>query len=109
MAIPFSGTCLDSVDGDISDQLLWSSSLTGYLFQGKEGTGPKINPDPPYNLDPNGVGSFELIAGEQVIRATCTDSDGNEEYAEVTITVSPIVTPTVTIQQPQDGATYQEQ
>jgi hypothetical protein len=74
-SVTFEGTCIDQEDGDISDQIEWSSDLDGYIFTGATGT-------------------YDIREGTHVIRATCTDSMGAEVFAEVTYDTNdpPIVT-----------------
>jgi len=74
--LTFEGTCIDPEDGDISDQIVWSSDLDGYIFTGASG-------------------DYQVREGLHVFRATCTDSAGATVFAEVTHNTDD--PPTVTI------------
>ena len=83
----FEGTANDTEDGDISEQIVWSSNL-----QAGSGTGASFS----VNL---------LIMGVHTITATITDALGNVATDTVMVTVSN-TTPTVSITNPIDGATF---
>ncbi|MDX1744473.1 MAG: TonB family protein [Halobacteriales archaeon] len=88
--VTLSGNASDPEDGDLSDQIAWSSSVDGSL-----GTGSSI--------------STTLRARSGVshdISASVTDGDGNSSTA--TITLVPDDPPTVTISQPANGASVAE-
>lgn len=74
VSLNFTGTANDLVDGDLSDDLSWESSLDGPL-----GTGATI--------------STNLTVGTHVITASVTDLDGSDpQTGQASITVN-IVTP----------------
>ncbi len=85
-SISFSGTATDAEDGDLTANLVWTSSLDGQI-----GTG----------------GSFSAILsdGTHVITATVTDSAGNTGSDSVTVHVVNAA-PTVSITSPTDGASF---
>ena len=83
----FEGTANDTEDGDISEQIVWSSNL-----QAGSRTGASFS----VNL---------LIMGVHTITATITDALGNVATDTVMVTVSN-TTPTVSITNPIDGATF---
>jgi hypothetical protein len=81
--VTFSATATDAEDGDLSGSVLWSSDLAGHLGIGSPLTVPG------------------LPAGEHVIRAEVTDSDGLSASAEITILAN--APPVVAILSPPDG------
>jgi hypothetical protein len=70
--INFSGSAVDAEDGDLSQNLVWTSSLDGQL-----GTG--------------GSTQASLSAGQHVISLVATDSEGVSDSAAVNITVADLV------------------
>ena len=85
-SITFTGSAIDTEDGDISASLSWSSDLDGAI-----GTG----------------GSFSiatLSGGTHTITASVTDSGGVLGSASITVTVN--TAPVVTITAPADGASF---
>jgi hypothetical protein len=89
--ITFIGTAADTEDGNLTGSLSWSSSLDGAIGLG---------------------GSFsrsDLTPGLHAITASVTDSGGKNGSAQVTITVNSTNTaPTVTIEAPPDGSSFDE-
>lgn len=83
--IPFNAVAVDPEDGDLSPSIMWSSSRDGAL-----GSGPAV--------------ATALSAGEHLVTARVTDSDGNSATASVSITVEADEPPTVSIESPADGA-----
>jgi len=75
-SIPFAGTATDAQDGDVTAPLVWTSVPTGV-----SNTGDSF--------------STTLSDGTYVITATATDSGGLTGSANVTITVTPVVEPSV--------------
>jgi chitodextrinase len=69
--ITFTGSAIDTEDGDISSGISWSSSLDGSF-----GTG-------------QGISVTALSAGTHIIRASITDSGNITGTAVLTLTVSP--------------------
>lgn len=69
-----SGSAQDSLDGNISSKIVWSSNLQGTL-----GTGANI--------------TVNLIAGTHTITATATDSAGLPGQASTSLTVNSVTTP----------------
>ncbi|MCP4389991.1 MAG: LamG domain-containing protein, partial [Gammaproteobacteria bacterium] len=69
IGINFSGSASDNEDGDISDQLSWTSNLDGPL-----GTGASLN-------------VATLSVGTHVISATVTDSGGLGPFIDPSITI----------------------
>lgn len=86
--VVFSGTALDSKDGDRTSSLRWTSSINGSI--GSKGIFAKST----------------LSVGTHVITATATDSEGFMGSASVTIKVIENTAPVVTITKPTDGAVY---
>jgi hypothetical protein len=87
-AITLAGLAMDSLDGDLSTTLQWSSDRDGVL-----GTGATVT-----------VGSMSL--GTHVITARASDSAGLTGSASVTIDVQQLDPPTVQITSPASGATF---
>jgi hypothetical protein len=87
--ILFSGTADDLTDGDLTDDLIWTSSLDGQI-----GTG----------------GSFESLLSEGVhtITASVVDSGGLEVKDQRTVTVALNYAPEVTISLPANKAVFHE-
>lgn len=77
-SISFSGTASDSEQGDLSSNLVWTSSLSGQI-----GTGASF--------------STVLSAGTHTITASATDSGGLSGNASIVITVDNPVGQTVTV------------
>jgi hypothetical protein len=73
-SITFSGLATDLEDGDISSNLVWTSSLNGQI-----GTGGSFN-------------SAGLSIGTHTITATATDTGSLSGNASVTITIAPLPT-----------------
>jgi hypothetical protein len=89
VAVAFSGSAIDVPDGDISNKLVWKSSIEGQI-----GTGASF--------------SRALKAGTHTITATATDSIGYTMSPGIVVYVSAGSTntaPTVTINSPANGAT----
>ena len=88
-AVAFSGTAIDTPDGDISNKLVWKSSIEGNI-----GTGASF--------------SRALKAGTHTITATAKDSLGYTIQVGIVVYVtagSTNTAPTVTIGTPTSGAT----
>jgi hypothetical protein len=68
-SIVFSGTALDGEDGDLSDQIIWTSNLDGEIGQGSE----FINSD--------------LSAGKHKIIASVQDSEGAVSTTKIAILI----------------------
>lgn len=83
--VTVSGTCIDEFDGDLSEQMEWSSSIDGVL-----GTGSSFE--------------VQLSIGTHTISASCTDSASQEATGSVTYTVAIADNPPVVIiLSPEDG------
>jgi hypothetical protein len=65
----FSATAVDSEDGNLSNRIVWTSSVQGRIGVGSTVTGA-------------------LSAGTHVITATVTDNAGNSRSARVAITIT---------------------
>lgn len=89
--ITFSATADDSEDGDLSSDIIWSSSIDGNL-----GTGASL--------------STTLSTGSHTITARVSDSDGAETSRTITITVNEVAdsAPSVSINSPSSGSTFTE-
>jgi hypothetical protein len=85
--VTLQGTATDAEDGDISEDIVWTSDLQVGLA-----TGSSLSTD-------------LLINGVHTITATITDFLGNVVVDTITVTVSDTV-PTVSITSPIDGATF---
>jgi extracellular elastinolytic metalloproteinase len=87
-SVMFTGSAIDASDGDISANLVWTSSLQGAI-----GTG----------------GAFaraDLVVGTHVITASVTDSGALTGSATITLVVQiPNTPPAVTISSPPNGTT----
>ena len=90
-SIAFNANANDLEEGDVSASLVWTSSLTGQIS-----TGPSF--------------SASLAVGTHTITATAMDSVPQAGSNQVTITVDPAVdqAPNVTITQPSNNATFNE-
>lgn len=90
-SITFSGIAIDDVDGDISNNIQWTSQIDGTI-----GIGASI--------------TSTLSEGEHDITAIISDSEGQIETQGIGITVEPTTNqpPTVTIFGPPDGSTFPE-
>jgi matrixin/Big-like domain-containing protein len=89
VAVAFSGSAIDVPDGDISNKLVWKSSIEGQI-----GTGASF--------------SRALKAGTHTITATATDSIGYIMSPGIVVYVTTGTTntaPAVTISSPANGAT----
>ena len=86
--LTFEGTATDAEDGNLSGEMEWSSDQV---------------------TDPIGTGASvttsALPVGVHTITASVADSEGATGTASVTVTVNANAAPTVTIEQPMDGAT----
>lgn len=84
------GTANDSVDGDLSANLSWSSDLDGPIGSGASlpWTTPSL--------------------GTHTITASLTDSHGAPGSAEITLTVDPNTAPVADISSPPDGSSSTE-
>lgn len=73
-SIHFMGTAIDAEDGDISTNLIWSSSIDGFLFIGQSST-------------------KTLSVGTHTITAEVTDSGGNtvHQSRQVTVKAKPLL------------------
>ncbi|HPP01170.1 MAG TPA: S8 family serine peptidase [bacterium] len=73
-SIHFMGTAIDAEDGDISTNLIWSSSIDGFLFIGQSST-------------------KTLSVGTHTITAEVTDSGGNtvHQSRQVTVIAKPLL------------------
>jgi len=90
-AVTFSGTANDVQDGNLSSNLVWTSSIDGAI-----GTGAGC--------------SRVLSSGTHIVTATATDSGALSGSASVSFTVQtappPNTAPTVTIASPLSGASF---
>ena len=86
VSIPFSGTALDTEEGDLSEDLSWTSDLDGPI-----GTGP-------------GFSLSTLSVGSHLITASATDVGGLSGWDQVAIQVQANTPPVVAIAEPTDGA-----
>jgi hypothetical protein len=84
-SVSFAGTANDTQDGQLTNNLVWTSSL-----QGPIGTGA-------------GFSRTDLQVGTHVITASATDSGNLTGSAVVTIVVNPNTPPTVTISAPANN------
>jgi hypothetical protein len=84
--VSFSGESTDAEDGDITDSIVWESSIDGQF-----GTG--------------GSASNLLSDGAHVITATATDSAGSSESDSISITVGDITT-TLIASSVNNGSTW---
>jgi hypothetical protein len=90
IALGFSGSAMDTPDGDVSNDLVWTSNIDG-----KIGTGASF--------------SKALTAGSHTITASATDSTAHTTKISVSITVTSTNTaPSVTISSPSSGTTVTE-
>jgi hypothetical protein len=88
-SIDFVANAMDVEDGNLDAQIQWTSSLLGSI-----GTGASF--------------TSALIAGEHVITAAVTDSDGNSSSTTVNISVLVNTAPELVIQSVQNGAIFNE-
>lgn len=72
-AVQLRGTAQDAQEGDLSDDLVWSSNLDGLLGTGKN-----------FFVDSLSVGNHTIIAAS-------ADSEGHAAFATIDITVTPAV------------------
>jgi hypothetical protein len=86
--VVFSGIATDDEDGDISNNIRWSSNLDGNL-----GTGASIS-------------VFRMTIGTHLITASVTDTDGLTTSITITIRIVDDRPPVVTITSPDSGVTY---
>ena len=84
VSVDFKGTCIDTEDGDISDQISWESNVTGQI-----GTGANF--------------SAELPEGSHVITATCVNSEGGRAQISVGVLIDPVNPPSLTVELPVAG------
>ncbi len=89
-AIAFNGTANDPEDGDLTANIVWTSSLEGAI-----GIGGSISPS-------------TLSLGTHTITASATDSGGRTSSADIDITVNPDALPLVTIANPASGSEHTE-
>ena len=89
-AITFAGSASDPEDGDLTNQLVWTSNLQG-------------------QIDTGSGFSAVLWDGTHTITASVTDSGGNEAEDNITLTVTVVGDnpPTVSISAPADGASFE--
>ena len=87
--ISFTATASDTEDGDLSSNIIWSSSIDGQL-----GSGSAIN--------------TTLSIGSHVITASVTDSEGAQTNRTVSISVSEITdtAPSLSIDSPSSGDSF---
>ncbi len=85
--LTFSGSATDE-DGDLSDNLVWSSSIDGQIGTGKTFATPSLS------------------IGTHTITAAVFDNQGLEGSSQVTITVEQNQAPVVTITSPENGARF---
>lgn len=85
--VHFSAGASDFEDGDLTDSLVWVSTLDGVIGNG---------------------GSFDalLSPGEHIIHAFSTDRGGNTSADQVIVLIVGDVTPDVIITAPRDGSDY---
>ena len=88
-SITFRATADDDKDGDIGDDIEWSSSIDGQLGTGKEIT-------------------VSLRPGQHNVTAAVSDSDNNSKSARITITIEENSRPIISISSPSDGADFIE-
>lgn len=89
--LPLRGSATDPQEGPLSGgSLVWSSSLDGELGAGEEMT------------------RDDLSVGTHSIRLVASDPQGLADTASVTVTVEANGQPSVTIDQPADGAAFDE-
>lgn len=92
--ITFTGTAASSLDGDLSAELVWSSSVDGII----SGQGTSVS-------------TSSLSEGEHIITASVTDSQGIEGQSIITVSIAPVLppatNPTVEIHSPIDGSTVE--
>ncbi len=88
-SVNFTGTATDTEDGNIASSLAWSSNLDGSL-----GSGASIN--------------STLSVGTHTITAQVTDSGGQSDSDNITVTIDPPINdpPVVNITAPSDGSTF---
>ncbi|MCP4980954.1 MAG: PQQ-binding-like beta-propeller repeat protein, partial [Gammaproteobacteria bacterium] len=90
-SITFSGTAVDTEDGNISASLIWSSSIDGVIGSG---------------------GGFNAVlsVGAHLITATVTDSSGLSPVTppSITVTMNANAAPTASITAPANGSSYTE-
>ena len=85
-SVSFTGGATDSIDGDLSASIVWTSSIDGSL-----GTGSSI--------------TASLGVGLHTITAAVTDSEGITSQAQIALRVrTPNVAPVVSITTPPSGA-----
>ncbi len=84
--INFTGTADDAEDGDLTDDIQWSSDINGSF-----GSGGAVN-------------ISTLSAGTHVITASVTDNDGFSDSDNINVTVN--TAPTVSITAPADGSVF---
>jgi hypothetical protein len=82
----FAGTAVDPQEGDVTENLVWTSDLDGPI-----GTGA-------------GFALSTLSVGAHTITATAIDGDGNVGSGNVGVTVDPNTAPQVTITAPLNGS-----
>jgi hypothetical protein len=86
--ITFSGSAIDTEDGNISSKLVWTSSIDGQI-----GTGSSF--------------ARSLSSGTHTITVTATDSGGKTGTGTCTVTVQAVNNaPVVTVSSPLGGSTY---
>ncbi len=90
--VSFSGSANDSQDGNIGNDLSWTSSIDGSI-----GTGTSFS-------------TSSLSAGSHTITASVTDSGGLSDSAQVGITVSTPsnAPPSVALSAPSNGASFDQ-
>jgi uncharacterized protein YjiK len=86
--VTFTGTALDTKDGDLTSAMVWISTLDGEIGRG------------------NSFSTADLTEGTHLVTATVTDSEGKEGSASVTVIVtSENSPPIVSVTSPIPGST----
>ena len=88
-SLTFTASANDAEDGDISDNIVWTSNIDNNL-----GTGSSI--------------SYNLTQGSHTITASITDADGATATSTVSVTVeaAPNTDPTISISSPSNNASF---